>query len=174
MWLIFRNVSQSVHGIGSIPSFINAILAVFEVVPGFPLDGGRVLRSIVWAFTRNLRTTTRVASLGGRMVAFLLILLSISQLFRGLLLNGLWFIFIGWFLHSAVVKGCHQAIALGMLRGLRAEDLMARDFVTVVSDFPSSKLVDEYMLGKCAYAFLVVDNGQLKGIVCLGDVKGIT
>jgi len=51
---------------------------------------------------------------------------------------------------------------------------MARDFVTVNSDFPSSKLVDEYILGKCAHAFLVVDSGQLKGMVCLGDMKGIT
>lgn len=61
-----------------------------------------------------------------------------------------------------------------MLGGLRAEDLMARDFVTVTRDLPLSKLVDEYILRKCAHTFLVVNNGQLKGIVCLDDVKGIS
>ncbi len=173
LWLGFRGFSEPLAALARHLSLINAVLAVFNLAPGFPLDGGRVLRSIVWAVTKDLKRATRVASLAGQVIAFLLILFGVWQIFRGPLLNGFWFIFIGWFLHSAAVRGYRQVVVREMLRDLRAEDLMTRDFTTVSSDLDLGTLVNEYILRRRAHAFLVMDNGQLRGIVCLDDVKNV-
>lgn len=173
VWLAFRNLTQPVAALARHLSLINTVLGIFNLAPGFPLDGGRVLRSIIWAATKNLKTATRVASVAGQVIAFLLIGFGVWQIFRGPLLNGFWFIFIGWFLHSAAVRGYRQVVVREMLGDLRAEDLMTRDFVAVSGDLSLDTLVDEYILRRRAHAFLVVDNGQLRGIVCLDDVKDV-
>jgi len=149
---------------------INLVLAIFNLLPGFPMDGGRVLRAIVWKVTGNLRKATRIASLTGQVFAFFLIFLGILQIFRANL-TGLWLIFIGWFLHSAASRGYQQVLVESLLKGVRADELMSRDFETVTSDLPVQSLVDDYILKKKERVFLVADKGDLKGIVCLDDVK---
>ncbi len=173
VWLGSRNFSEPTAALARHLSLINTVLAIFNLAPGFPLDGGRVLRSIIWATTKNLRRATRLASLAGQVIAFLLIGFGVWQIFRGPMLNGFWFVFIGWFLHSAAVRGYRQVVVREMLGDLRAEDLMTRDFVAVSGDLSLATLVDEYILKRRAHAFLVIDSGQLRGIVCLGDVKDV-
>jgi Zn-dependent protease/CBS domain-containing protein len=172
-WLLFRTVSQPLAALGRYLAVINAFLAIFNMIPGFPLDGGRVLRAVIWATTGNLRKATRVASLTGQIFAFLLIFFGLRLIFVGNYRNGLWLIFIGWFLHSAAVRGYHQVLVREMLRGLQAEDLMTRDFETVSGSLPLQELVEDHILGRHLHTFVVADGGQLEGIISLGDIKKV-
>jgi Zn-dependent protease/CBS domain-containing protein len=172
-WFVFQTISQPLAALGRYLAMINVILAVFNMAPGFPLDGGRVLRAIIWGITGNLKKATRVASLTGQGLAFLLIFIGLRQIFGGLFVNGLWLIFIGWFLHSAAVRGYHQVLMREMLRGLRAEDLMTRDFETVTGDISLQDLVEDHILGRHRHTFVVTDAGRLEGMVGLGDIKKV-
>jgi Zn-dependent protease len=173
LWLMVRNVSAPLSALCQYLSFINFVLAVFNMIPGFPLDGGRVLRSIVWGVTGNLRRATRVASLCGQAVAWLLILMGIVLALRGVLVSGLWFAFIGWFLHSAAVRGYQQVMMREMLQNVKAEDLMSREFDTVGPDMTVEELIQEHMLRKGRRTFIVKEGGKTVGIVCLEDVKSV-
>lgn len=173
LWLVLRPINEPASAVARYLAFINIILAIFNLIPGFPMDGGRVLRSIIWGATGNLRRATRIASSIGQMIAFLLIFGGLWQMFSGAFLGGLWFVFIGWFLHHAAVTGYHQVVMRDMLKGIRAEDLMIRDFEKVPSNLNVLLLIDEYILRGRGRAFLVMDNGELEGIVCLDDVKKV-
>lgn len=172
-WLMFRAISQPLAALGRYLAMINTILAIFNMIPGFPLDGGRVLRAIVWGITGNLRKATRVASFTGQIFAFLLIFFGLRLIFVGNYRNGLWLIFIGWFLHSAAVRGYHQVLVREMLRGLRAEDLMTRDFETISGNLTLQELVEDHILGRHLHTFVVADGGRLEGIISLGDIKKV-
>lgn len=167
---ILRGISQPLQASASYLAMINTVLAIFNLFPGFPMDGGRVLRSIIWKVTGNLKKATKIASKIGQGFAFFLIFVGILQILRANFL-GLWLIFIGWFLHSAAVRGYNQVMVEAMLRGVRAEDLMTKNFETVTIDLSVQSLVDDYILKKRERVFLVSDKGSLKGIVCLEDVK---
>src|SRR2546426_10702328 len=99
--LPLRGTNSLLGGILFYLAVTNILLGVFNLIPGFPLDGGRVLRSIVWKLTGNMRQATRIASLTGQVIAYLFILLGIWIFFVGDILDGIWFGFIGWFLLSA-------------------------------------------------------------------------
>jgi Zn-dependent protease/CBS domain-containing protein len=170
---VFRPISEPLAAIARYLSFINVLLGVFNLVPGFPMDGGRVLRALIWKVTGNLRKATRVASSVGQGFAFLFIVVGFSMMFRGLFINGIWIMMIGWFLLSAAGQGYHQVIMREMLSHVRAEDLMVRDIQSVSSDLSIQKLVDEFILKHRDRAFIVADRGDIKGIVCLEDVKRI-
>ncbi len=165
-----RGVNVQVSASASYLGLINVALAIFNLLPGFPMDGGRVLRSIIWQITGNLRKATKIASKTGQGFAFFLMFIGILQIFRGNL-SGLWLIFIGWFLHSAAVRGYHRVIVEAMLKGVRAEDLMSRDFEAVSGEITVQDLVDDYILKKKERVFFVVDKDNIQGIVCLDDVK---
>jgi Zn-dependent protease len=168
--LFLRGISEPLYASISYLAIINTILAVFNLLPGFPMDGGRVLRSILWKITGNLKKATRIASLTGQAFAFLLVFGGILQIFRGNI-SGFWLIFIGWFLHSAAVRGYQQVMVETMLKGVRAEDLMIKDYKTVAGSVSVQDLVDNYIFKEKERVFLVSDNGELRGIVCLEDVK---
>jgi len=154
-------------------AIINVILAVFNLIPGFPLDGGRVLRAIVWSINKDLKRATRIASRVGQFMAVLFILFGIFLIFRGIWLNGFWFIFIGWFLHSAAVRGYRQVIVREMLMDLKAEDLMTREFEAIPRNLTIQQLVEEHVLKKRERTFIVVDDGEFQGIICVDDIKDI-
>ncbi|MCJ7588455.1 MAG: site-2 protease family protein [Candidatus Aminicenantes bacterium] len=168
--ILLRGVSAPLWAAASYLAVINVSLAVFNLLPGFPMDGGRVLRAIIWKLTGDLRKATRVASVTGQAFAFLLIFVGIFQVLRGNF-GGLWLILIGWFLHNAAVRGYEQVVVKTMLEGLRAEDLMTTAFETVDAGLKVQKLVDDYILRKKERVFLVTEGAELRGIVCLEDVK---
>jgi len=170
--LFVRSLSEPLGAVVSYLALINVILAIFNLLPGFPMDGGRVLRSIIWKVTGDLRQATKIASRIGQGFAFLLIVIGILQILRGIL-TGFWLIFVGWFLHSAAVRGYQQVMVEALLKGVRARDLMTKEYETVPSTLPVQDLVDEYILKHKERVFLVQDDEVLKGIVCLEDVKGI-
>jgi len=153
-------------------AIVNFTLGAFNLLPGFPMDGGRVLRSIIWKVTGDLKKATRIASKVGDGIAYLLIFLGIVQFLRGDF-GGLWLVLIGWFLHNAATQGYSQVMLRSALEGLKARDLMNIDFETVPAGLPVQALVDDFILKKKKRVFLVTVGEDLKGIVCLEDVKGL-
>ncbi|MFQ6037782.1 MAG: site-2 protease family protein [Candidatus Aminicenantales bacterium] len=168
--MILLGLNEFIGASLSYLALINLILAVFNLLPGFPMDGGRVLRSLIWKATGNLKKSTSIASKVGQGFAFLLIFLGIVQILRANL-GGLWLVFIGWFLHSSAVRGYQQLTVDTVLRGVRARELMREDFERVSGNLLVQELVDDYILHRRERVFLVSDNGHLQGIVCLEDVK---
>jgi Zn-dependent protease len=165
-------------------AMVNFTLGAFNLLPGFPMDGGRVFRSIVWKVTGDLKKATRIASLAGDGIAYLMILVGVLQFlnipqllgfpqFLGGSVGGLWLVLIGWFLHSAATRGYSQVMIKSALEGLKARDLMNTDFETVPAGLPVQTLVDDYILKKKERVFLVTVGQDLKGIVCLEDVKAL-
>lgn len=160
--------------VGAILSYlalINLLLAVFNIIPGFPLDGGRVLRSILWGVTGSLRRATSLAATVGQIVAFLIIGLGIFQFFSGNLLGGLWLVLIGWFLNSAAESSRGQVLVSEALGGVRVRDIMRPDVETVSPELLVSEFVYEQMIRRGRRALPVVQDGVVAGIVTITDVK---
>lgn len=152
--------------------YINIGLAVFNMIPGFPLDGGRVLRSIVWAITKDADGSTRTAARIGQVVAFLFIVYGIWQFFAGAGFGGLWMVFIGWFLMDAAKASYAQVNIAAAFRGLRVSQVMSHDCVTVNRGMSLQEFVDTYLLTgqRC---FAVEGHGRLVGLITPRDVGAI-
>lgn len=153
-------------------ALLNLALGIFNLVPGFPLDGGRVLRAIIWGRTRDLRKATNAATTVGKGFAFLLIAFGAITAFSGSLLGGIWYIFIGMFLNMAAESGKQQTIMRQALTGVKVKDLMSEDVVHVDPGLSCQALVDDYILKYRFDMFPVMRNdGVLVGLVSLDDVK---
>ena len=151
---------------------VNAGLAVFNLVPGFPLDGGRVLRSLIWGATHDLRQATRIASAIGQGVGFLLIAWGVARVLGGDILGGLWTAFIGWFLNSAAESTRQQQALAENLRGLQVRQLMNPHPPVVDPELPVSEFVFEYVLRRGQRAVLVADAaGRLLGLMSVTDAR---
>jgi Zn-dependent protease len=159
---------------------INLTLGIFNLIPGFPLDGGRVFRSILWGATGNFRRATRWASWTGRLVAWAMIGggiamtfgVSIPYLGRGLI-SGVWLAFVGWFLNSASAQSYRQVVIHDILEGVPVERMMRTDPPTVGPNSSVTSLVHDHVMGKDDYGFPVVEGDRLVGIVTLDDVRGV-
>ena len=155
-------------------ALINGVLAVFNMIPGFPLDGGRVFRSIVWLVTGNYMRATRIATMAGRGVAYLFILGGIVLLFLPQwLFNGLWFLFLGFLLYSAATTSYRQAVLLDALRGFTAQDVMTRDPPLVPRNLTIRELIQRRFLPTSSQFFLVVEGENVGGLLTLRRIKGI-
>ena len=164
-----------ITGVASYLSGINILLAVFNLLPGFPLDGGRLFRSIVWKITNNLQTATRVASTGGRLLGFGLIAWGFWQLFSPVpnLFGGLWTILIGWFLNNAATNSYQDLIVRKMLEGTRVRQIMTLDPETVPSHLSLQELMEEYFYNRSYQSFPVIEDGHPIGLVTLNQVKQV-
>ena len=158
---------------------VNVLLALFNLVPAFPLDGGRVLRALMWGATHDLRRATRWASSLGQAFAWLLIgagiamVLGLSVPILGAgLINGLWLAFIGWFLNNAALMSYRQLLTREMLQDVHIARLMLTRFEVVPPQLPLETLIEGYMLRSDQRAFPVVDgDGQFLGLVCQRDIE---
>ena len=150
---------------------INIGLAIFNMIPGFPLDGGRVLRAIVWWLTGNAARATRIATGVGQFVAFGFIFWGVFRFFNGAGFGGLWMAFIGWFLLDAARASSAQLAITETLRGLRVGDIMARDCPRVDGRDNLQTLVDDYLLPTGQRCFIVVEKGSVAGIITPHEVK---
>lgn len=178
--LLFASVGRSfglhvaITGVADYLALLNFVLAVFNLIPGLPLDGGRLFRALVWHLTGDIRKATRWASLTGRAFGFVLIGLGVLQLFNRFFIGGIWFVFIGWFLAQAAEASYQQLIMRRILEGVRAREAMTQDPETVSPRLSLRELVDEYFLQRRYNAFPVVaESGELLGLVTLGQVKQV-
>ncbi|UCF78458.1 MAG: site-2 protease family protein [Candidatus Eiseniibacteriota bacterium] len=153
--------------------FINAALLVFNLVPGFPLDGGRVLRAILWKKTGDVRRATRIASNFGKGFAFLLILLGLLQVFIFRNLGGIWFVLIGMFLQQTAEGSYRQVLVRNVLSGLKVRETMTTEVVSVDSSVRLDELVESYFFKYRFNSFPVVEGSKLVGIVDIHQVKQI-
>jgi Zn-dependent protease len=145
--------------------YINIALGVFNMIPGFPLDGGRVLRAIVWWFTGNADRATRIAARVGQLVALGFIVYGIVRFFSGAGFGGLWLTFIGWFLLEAASASYLQLAASTLLQDLRTRDLMSRDCVSLDGETTLQKFVDDQLLRTAQRCFVVTEQGRVTGII---------
>ena len=152
---------------------INIGLAIFNMIPGFPLDGGRVLRGIVWWVTGNAKRATTIAARVGQVIAFLMIMYGVMQFFRGTGFNGLWIAFIGWFLLTASRESYAQMVISEGLRGLRVADVMSRDFPVVDANSNLQTFADEYLTRTGRRFWVVTLNGQPEGIITPTEISAV-
>jgi Zn-dependent protease/predicted transcriptional regulator len=152
---------------------VNVAVGVFNLVPGFPLDGGRVLRAILWRSKGNLQWATRIASRAGSTFGLVLIGLGIVRGLTGEFLGGLWFVLIGLFLRQAAEGSYQQLVVQRALAPLRVRDVMTRDVIQVSPDAPLAQVVDDHFWRHHVTSFPVVDAGRVVGILSvhrLGDI----
>jgi Zn-dependent protease/CBS domain-containing protein len=151
----------------------NILLGIFNLIPGFPLDGGRVLRSIIWKVTGSLRKATRVAAAVGQVIAYLFIFWGIWQFFAGNILDGIWIGFIGWFLLSAAQSANSQVMLEAMFKGVTVSEVMNAHPATVPANILLQKLVDDYFLPRGLRSAIVLQGDQIAGLITLGDIRHV-
>lgn len=153
---------------------INLLLAVFNMIPGFPLDGGRVLRAVLWSLGGSFQKATKWASRAGRVVAYGFIIVGVAQiLLGGSFLNGLWIAFIGWFLNNAAESTYQQVLLRDMLSGTRARSVMRQDCMMVPGDLGIDRLVEDHVLAGGQRCFFVAEGGRTEGLITLHHLRSV-
>ena len=154
-------------------AYINFILALFNLIPGFPLDGGRVFRAIVWAITKNFKKATTIAANVGRFFGFFFIMLGVFQIFQNNVVDGLWIAFIGWFLESAAISQIQRQTLDELLFGHLVYEAMSRDFGIVYPDSTIQEIIDNHFIGANRRCLLVKDNNIVVGFLTPNQINSI-
>jgi Zn-dependent protease/CBS domain-containing protein len=175
IWYVGINAGWSVvfTGIFAYLAVINLALAIFNMLPGFPLDGGRVFRSMIWKYTGNIKKATKIASTGGKWLAYLLIAFGALEMFAGAILGGLWLILIGWFLYNAAETSYEELLLRTSLKGVKAREIMTPHPEAVSPEMNLQELVDTYFLSRRYHSFPVTQDSHPVGIITLNQVKDI-
>lgn len=173
IWVVFGGLNPQLAALVGYIALINIVLAVFNMIPGFPLDGGRVLRAIIWKLTNSVRKSTRIVSTIGTMFGSFLFLVGILFVFSGNAFNGVYMIAIGWFLQNAASQGRQQVEQEVALRDVYVRDLMQPAPVTAHPDLTIQEVVDDYVLGQNVRGLPVCEDGRLVGIITLSDIKSV-
>lgn len=173
LWRASAGSPGPVHALSGWLAWINLAVGLFNLIPGFPLDGGRVFRATVWSLTGNLERATRTAAGLGRLVAFGFIFFGVWLIFRGNWANGLWIAFIGWFLDNAAAQSVRQLALRELLSGHAARDAMMADCPHVARSLSLDVAVNEVLLPSGRRCFPVVEDGQLYGLLTLHQIKSV-
>ena len=152
-------------------AMINMVLVIFNMIPGFPLDGGRVLRSLWWKKTGDLQKATQIASRVGKGFAALLIGFGFFQIFLGNFIGGLWMIFIGMFLQQTADSSYRQLLVKKTLERIKVGDAMTRNVVTIAEDSTLTTVVEKYFFGYHFVGFPVSSDGRITGMLTLNNVR---
>jgi Zn-dependent protease/predicted transcriptional regulator len=166
-------LSRPLEGTFGYLAWTNLLLAGFNLVPGFPLDGGRLLRAAIWRATGSLGRATRVASAAGQGVGWLLVAAGVGWLLAGDLAGGIWFGFIGWFLVQAARSSYQELQLRDLLRGVEAEDVMAANLVRIPPELSLQDAVDDYFMRYDHSAFPVEEQGRTIGLLTLRGVRRV-
>jgi CBS domain-containing protein len=153
--------------------YINLVLGLFNLVPGFPLDGGRVLRAILWTATGSVRKATEWAANAGKVVAYLMVAYAIFLFLNESVLGGLWTAAIAWFLHSAASNSVQQLVFETRLKRVRVADVVQPIEETAPPGITVAELIEQHVLPHNMRAVPVADNGRLVGVVTLGDIMRV-
>ncbi len=153
--------------------FINAVVAAFNLIPAYPLDGGRVLRAVLWGWKGRLNWATRISSRVGGIFGLLLIALGVVAIIGGGFIGGMWWILIGFFIRTAAQASYQQLLMRKGLEGETVSSFMQREPITVEPHVHVDELVHDYFYRYHHRMFPVVDKEQLKGYVRAGDLRRI-
>lgn len=159
---------------------INILIAIFNLIPGFPLDGGRIVRSILWAVTNNLSQATHWASILGQAVAWVLTFAGIAMMFGVNIpffgtgfINGLWIVFIGWFLQNAAIQSYRKVVIHDILEDVPVKQMMNTEVPVVDAGLSVQMLIDSYIMKKDNRAFIVYENDAMVGLVTIDDIRKV-
>jgi Zn-dependent protease len=166
-------LSRPLTGMFGYLAWVNLLLAGFNLVPGFPLDGGRLLRSAIWKATGSFGRATRIASLAGQAVGWLLVAGGVAMLLAGNLAGGIWLAFIGWFLVQAARASYQELQVRHMLRGVQAQDVMAGNLLRIPPDLSLQDAVDDYFMRYDHGAFPVDERERTIGLLTLRGVRRV-
>jgi len=175
-WLLYLIPADKTGPLAAMLSYlalINLILAVFNLLPGFPLDGGRVLRSIIWGATGNLVKATNIAGRIGQLLGWALIGVGIYFIFFVSIVSGLWMAFIGWFLSGAASASRREVTVRESLSGIRVRDFVDLNTTTISPETTVAEMVDNIFRRQHGRAVPVCRDGRLLGIVTITDVRGL-
>ena len=151
--------------------FFNIMIALFNLIPAFPLDGGRALRAILQLTMRSYSRATRIATLTGQVIGLLLIVIGIIAIIRpGNLFAGVATIVFGWFLADAATTARRKVLVRDALRGITAHDMMTDDYTPIKQQLTFG-VVREYIINSGQHCFIVIEDGKPQGIVTLGDIQ---
>ncbi|MCL4370013.1 MAG: site-2 protease family protein [Chloroflexi bacterium] len=176
LYLASRTLSSPLASLSLWLAIVNGSLALFNLIPAFPLDGGRLLRAGVWSVTSDHGLATRLSSWAGQFTGILLVLYGLYSALgaEGGLLNGVWAVLVGWFLHNAALGSYRASKASDELKAVTAEDVMARDVVPVPVNATVAEFVNGYLMRRRHGRFPVVDGIQLVGTVGLEEVRKVS
>ncbi|HEY9166630.1 MAG TPA: site-2 protease family protein [Candidatus Kryptonia bacterium] len=164
---------EPLFGLARYLAYVNLALVLFNLIPGYPLDGGRVFRAIVWAITKDMRRATLIAANVGRFFAFGFVFFGIWQVLTGNFGEGLWIVLIGWFLDNAASGQVHQVMSQGLLAGQTVSQAMSTHCAVVRAELTLQQLVDEHILGNGQRCFLVNRGDKIVGLMTLHRIKEV-
>jgi Zn-dependent protease len=154
-------------------AYINGTLGLFNLIPGFPLDGGRVFRAIIWGTSGDFRKATRIASGVGRVIAYLFILVGVYFIFSGNFAGGIWIAFIGWFLENAAQSQVQQMAVRDLLAGRKVSQAMSQNYTIISPTITLQSLADTHILGEGRRFFIVQDEYSVRGVLTLQKIREI-
>jgi Zn-dependent protease/CBS domain-containing protein len=179
--VLFATIAWLTRALGASPTvtvvarylaLINMGLAIFNLLPGFPLDGGRLFRAAIWKRTGDLTKATHYATTGGKWVGYAIMGVGALEMFvLGVFGGGLWLLFIGWFVRTAAEASLAQHLLLRSLEGIRVRDLMTAQPQTVSSEISIQEFVDDFILRARFQAYPVVEDSRPLGLIALQHVK---
>jgi Zn-dependent protease len=159
------------HSVFVYLGFINLALAVFNLLPGFPLDGGRLLRAVLWARSGDFVKATARAADWGRAIAYGLMGLGAIEIFLGSLMGGLWLIFVAFFLRSAAIASYQSVLARQVLEGVWVKRFMAANPITIPANLTVERAIEEYFLQHEYHGYPVTSDGKVVGLLSLSEVR---
>jgi Zn-dependent protease/predicted transcriptional regulator len=173
--IIGASAGWSIPVIGTVAylAFINWILAGFNLLPAFPLDGGRILRAVLWSWKKNIRWATRVSSRIGSFFGILMVIYGFLQFFSGNFIGGVWIFLVGMFLQGASRMSYRQLLTRQALEGEQVRRFMKQKPVTVPSSISLSELVEDYVYEHHFKMFPVVDDNELRGCITTQQLKEV-
>lgn len=168
-------ISGPLAAIVSLVAYVNLILALFNLIPGLPLDGGNILKSLVWKLTGNPYKGVLFASRVGQFIGWLAIVLGVMAILGISTIGSFWTLLIGWFLLQNAGRSAKFASLQEMLTSLKAEDALIPDSPMVPADLTLREFANDYIIGKREWRkFLITDtDGQLIGAIAVNDMKDV-
>ncbi len=152
---------------------VNMVLAIFNMVPAFPLDGGRVLRALIWYFKKDIRMATKISSSIGGFFGYFLIFTGIFQALGGQFIGGLWFVFIGWFINQASQISYQQTLITDIFKKIKVKEFMTKDVVVIDYHKTIKEMVDEYLYNYKYKSFPVRRIDEIVGVVGINEIKNM-
>lgn len=170
---LLLNWPLPIIGIVGYLALINAVLVIFNLVPAFPLDGGRIFRSILWQWKKDFAWATKISTRLGSSFGFILVFLGIFSLISGNILSGIWFIILGFFLQNAANASQNQFFIKKELEGEKVSKFMKKDFISVSPNITVTEFVEKYIYQSHHHLYPVTENKKLRGYISLKEVKSL-